>query len=146
MTIADKNTQMQIGLESVWVLGDQLFPHHPLLDPAQKSERQIVMIEAVDRMRERRAHQHKVILVVSAMRHFAESLRQQGWRVDYREAENFQAGLQAYLAEFQPKKLWMMESAEWELRQLQHQHAGKLKIAVEIVKNSHFLVEQFAPE
>jgi deoxyribodipyrimidine photolyase-related protein len=146
VTIADKNSSMQTGLESIWVLGDQLFPRHPLLDPAKKSQRVVVMIEAVDRMREHHAHQHKVILVLSAMRHFAQALREQGWRVDYREADNFQTGLRDHLAEFQPQKLWMMESAEWELRQLQHQHASKFKIAVEIVKNSHFLVEQFPPE
>lgn len=137
---------MQTRLESIWILGDQLFPHHLLLDPAQKSHRVVVMIEAIDRMQERRAHKHKVILVVSAMRHFAESLQQQGWRVDYREADNFQAGLRDHLAEYQPQKLWMMESAEWELQQLQHQHASKLKLSVEIIKNSNFLVEQLAPE
>ncbi len=130
----------------MWILGDQLMPNHPLLDPAQKRHRVVVMIEAVDRMQERNAHQHKVILVLSAMRHFAESLRQQGWRVDYREAENFQQGLQAHLEEFQPEKLWMMESAEWQLRQLQRQHAAKLNLPIEVVKNSHFLVEKFAPE
>ncbi len=137
---------MQTGLESVWVLGDQLMADHPLLDKTKKDQRMIVMIEAVDRMHEHRAHQHKVILVLSAMRHYAASLRQAGWRIDYREADTFQAGLRAHLAEYKPEKLWMMESAEWGLRDLQYQNAGKLSVTVEIIKNEHFLVESFAPE
>jgi deoxyribodipyrimidine photolyase-like uncharacterized protein len=60
-------------IESVLIFGDQLLPHHPLLDPAQSHQRTVVMIESFSRMRARRYYKQKVALVLSAMTKTSES-------------------------------------------------------------------------
>ncbi len=133
-------------IESVLILGDQLSPHHSLLDPAQRHERVVVMIESLGRVRAHHYHKQKVTLVLSAMRHYAEELRAAGWTVDYREANSFIAGLQAHIAEFQPQRLLMLEAAEWQARQTQRELAEKLNVEISLSRNTHFLCEQHLPK
>ncbi len=133
-------------IESVVIIGDQLLPNHPVLDPAQSSERSVVMIESLSWMRERRYHKLKVALVLSAMRHYAEALRAAGWTVDYREADSFTAGLQAHVNEFQPQRLLILEAAEWQARQAQRALSQKLNTEIVISCNTHFLCKQHLPK
>lgn len=137
---------MKNDLESVWILGDQLTHHHPLLDPIRKAKQIVVMIESLGRVRKRLYHKQKITLVLSAMRHFAEELRQAGWRVDYREEESFIAGLSGHLKETHSRKLGMMEAAEWQSRRMQHSLRKQLNIEVNLVPNNLFLCEQFRSE
>jgi deoxyribodipyrimidine photolyase-related protein len=133
-------------IESVLISGDQLAPHHPLLDPAQSRERSVVLIESLSRMRARRYHKQKVALVLSAMRHYAEALRVAGWTVDYREAKSFTAGLQAHVKEFRPRRLLMLEASEWRARRSQRALSNKLGLEVILSRNTHFLCEQYPPK
>jgi deoxyribodipyrimidine photolyase-related protein len=133
-------------IDSVFISGDQLLPHHPLLDPAQSRERSVVLIESLSRMCARRYHKQKVALVLSAMRHYAEALRAAGWTVDYREADSFTVGLQAHVNEFQPQRLLMLEAAEWHARQAQRALSQKLNTEIVISRNTHFLCEQHLPK
>ncbi|MBL8187072.1 MAG: cryptochrome/photolyase family protein [Acidobacteria bacterium] len=129
-------------IESVLIFGDQLLPHHPLLDPAQNRERSVVLIESFSRIRSLRYHKQKVGLVLSAMRHYAEALRAAGWTVDYREADSFTDGLRAHVKEFQPRRLLMLEAAEWRARQSQYALSRKLNVEIILSPNTHFLCEQ----
>ncbi|MFN0122365.1 MAG: cryptochrome/photolyase family protein [Blastocatellia bacterium] len=136
----------KLFIESVLVSGDQLSPHHPLLDPAQRHQRCVVMVESLSRMRARRYHKQKVALVLSAMRHYAEALRAAGWTVDYRAADSFTAGLRAHVKEFQPDRLLLLEAAEWQARQSQRTLSQKLGMEIGLSRNTHFLCEQRPPE
>lgn len=75
---------------SVWILGDQLLKNHPALTHALHTSPQgeitVVLVESEQRFARHRYHQKKVILLKSAMRHYAERLKQRGYRVDYRLA------------------------------------------------------------
>ena len=128
--------------DSIFILGDQLFTGHRLLADALPAECVVVLIESVHRMRSRRYHKQKVALVLSAMRHYAEALRAVGWTVDYREADSFAAGLEAHVKEFQPRRILMLEAAEWQARQSQHALGQKLNTEVVVSRNTHFLCEQ----
>jgi deoxyribodipyrimidine photolyase-related protein len=67
-------------MELVWILGDQLFPEHPLLlrpDPG----RVVALIESVPRARRLRYHQQKLTLLFAAMRHHGVALQRAGHRV-----------------------------------------------------------------
>jgi len=137
---------MKDALESAWIPGDQLMPDHPLLDSAHQSRRVVVMIDSPDQLDERPPHKQKATLMLSAMRHYADALRRAGWRVDYREGASFGAELRAHLRETGSRKLYMMEAAEWQARQRQHQLKDDLDAEIEIIPNGHFLCERFAPE
>lgn len=136
---------MQGERESILILGDQLLPQHPMLQAAEKSRCVVIMIEARDWIAARRDHKQKAVLLLSAMRHYAASLRAQGWTVDYRVAETLVAGLREHLRTFQSVRLCAMEAAEWEVRQQQHALRHALKIEVNLQRNAHFLCEQFTP-
>ncbi len=71
----------------IWILGDQLSHSHPGLRAGAKANDRVVMIESRKRGAHVRYHRKKLVLVYSAMRHFARELATKGWRVDYHYLE-----------------------------------------------------------
>ena len=72
---------------TVWILGDQLLLDHPAITLAEDFGRdQIVILFIESESRSRRYHYQakKLVLLFSAMRHFSEMLRSNGYQVDYR--------------------------------------------------------------
>jgi deoxyribodipyrimidine photolyase-related protein len=65
----------------VVVLGDQLSPDLSSLAACDRTRDLVVMCEVVEEATYVRHHEKKIILLFSAMRHFAEELRAQGWQV-----------------------------------------------------------------
>jgi deoxyribodipyrimidine photolyase-related protein len=55
------------------------------------------MIESFSRFTKMPYHKQKVVLIVSAMRHYAGKLKAEGWQVDYRQANSFAEGLASHL-------------------------------------------------
>jgi deoxyribodipyrimidine photolyase-related protein len=108
---------MTIG---IWVLGDQLSPYqdalHDLVDQLGEAEARsrcrVLLIESSGVLQGRTYHCQKLVLVWSAMRHFAAELRAAAWHVDYREANDFAEALHAWLAEHSITELHVMEPAE----------------------------------
>ena len=83
----------------IWILGDQLSQKQAALARFQehKTETPVVFIESLDYARQRRYHAQKLVLVWSAMRHFAEELRAEGWPVNYCITTDFQIPLSAWI-------------------------------------------------
>ena len=71
------------SLRAIWVLGDQLSLSQAALAAHRPSDARVVMVESSSGLSRRAYHQQKLVLVWSAMRHFADELRQLGWTVDY---------------------------------------------------------------
>ena len=65
------------------ILGDQLSHSLAALRAVPKSDAVILMMEVAEEATYVPHHPQKIALFFSAMRHFAEELRQAGWRVDY---------------------------------------------------------------
>ena len=65
------------------VLGDQLTPALSSLRAGDRARDVVVMAEVMAEATYVRHHVKKIAFVLSAMRHFAEELRADGWRVDY---------------------------------------------------------------
>jgi deoxyribodipyrimidine photolyase-like uncharacterized protein len=65
------------------VLGDQLSRSLSALRDVEISQDVVLMVEAHEETTYVRHHRQKIVLVLSAMRHFAESLRAEGLQVDY---------------------------------------------------------------
>ena len=76
----------------IWVLGDT----------------PVLMIESLDYVQQRPYHFQKLVLVWSAMRHFATTLQQEGWPITYAIATDFQSALQDWLAQNNIHELWVM--------------------------------------
>ena len=93
---------MTIG---IWILGDQLSIDQSAL--SQKAP--VILIESSQHVKQRPYHRQKLILVWSAMRHFAEELRQAGWDVTYEVAPDFEPALQHWVKTHQITELRVMQ-------------------------------------
>ncbi|MCP9927000.1 cryptochrome/photolyase family protein [Cyanobium sp. CH-040] len=99
-------------MKGIWVLGDQLSAAQAALAAAEPASPRVLLLESTSSARARRCHRQKLVLVWSAMRHFAAELAVAGWTVDHRQVENFRAGLAAWIAEHGITELHLMEPAE----------------------------------
>jgi deoxyribodipyrimidine photolyase-related protein len=97
---------MSIG---VWILGDQLWEEQAALQScAGIKNLPVIFIESINHVQERPYHQQKLVLVWSAMRHFAEELTQKGYLVNYQSAEDFDIPLNTWVREHKITELRVM--------------------------------------
>ena len=98
----------------IWVLGDQLWQGQSALESCEsnKSDTPVILIESLNHVRERRYHKQKLVLLWSAMRHFAEELRANGWQVSYERADSFKDPLQQWVEQNNITELRVMEPAD----------------------------------
>jgi deoxyribodipyrimidine photolyase-related protein len=75
------------GKRVILIMGDQLSRGLSSLSDARKAKDVIVMGELMDEATSVKHHKKKIIFVLSAMRHFAEGLRDDGYQVDYRKLD-----------------------------------------------------------
>ncbi|TLD71966.1 cryptochrome/photolyase family protein [Phragmitibacter flavus] len=98
--------------QTIWVLGDQLSPNNAALTAADPASAVVLMIESKARGALRHYHKKKLLLVYSAMRHFANDLRQAGWTVDYHlltDTPDFESGLKRHLETHHPTSIQLTE-------------------------------------
>ncbi len=104
----------------IWILGDQLSTAHPALEAleqqrgavAARTECRLLLIESSSVLARQRYHRQKLVLVWSAMRHFASALREAGWTVDHTTAASFSEALSTWIAAHGITSLEVMEPAE----------------------------------
>lgn len=131
---------MTIG---IWVLGDQLDLGQTALVEMPK-DTPVVLIESLSYVQQRRYHRQKLVLVWSAMRHFAAELRDRGTPVTYyQNAPNFATPLTEWMAKNQITDLRVMTPNDRPFTQLIQ--SLKLPGKITLVPNHHFLwtVEEF---
>ncbi len=121
---------MTIG---VWILGDQLSTEQAAL---QKNS-PVIFIESLHHVQARPYHKQKLVLIWSAMRHFAEELRQLGHPVTYKIADNFTEPLIEWVKEHKITELRVMAPTDKPFGQL----IDKLELPCKIttIPNNHFL-------
>ena len=71
---------------SVWILGDQLLERHPALVAAEaavgREDLRVVMVESRQRTGKLPYQRKKLVLLFSAMRHYAAELHRQVYQAD----------------------------------------------------------------
>ena len=140
----------QTGKISVWILGTQLLAEHPAIDEAMNRADTrnitIVMIESMQVAQRLPYHRQKLVLMFSAMRHYAERLRSQGFTVDYIKSATFSEGLREHIERFEPISLLTMAASDYTGRQFQQNKLpDMLDIPVAVLPNQQFLLNQFNP-
>ncbi|MCS6772661.1 MAG: cryptochrome/photolyase family protein [Thermoflexales bacterium] len=131
---------------TVWIFADQL--SHRWAEWLRErglgqANAQVLFVESARQLRARPWHRHKLIFVLSAMRHFAEAMRAQGWRVDYRRAPTFLEGLKAHLAEHRPHRVLVMRPSTWQGAQFVESRLKQAlpDLALEVMPNRMFLAK-----
>lgn len=90
---------------TVWVLGDQLSRVHGALGEFAPGECRVLLVESAALLSGQRWHRQRLHLVLSAMRHFAEELRTEGFDVDLRREATLAAGLAGHRSQFSPSRV-----------------------------------------
>lgn len=105
----------------ILVLGDQLSHGLVTLRDADPGKDRVLMAEASEEGRYVPHHPKKILLILSAMRHFAEELKERGFTVDYVKLDDpaNTGSLTAELARAQqrlkPQAIRLCEPGEWRL-------------------------------
>jgi deoxyribodipyrimidine photolyase-related protein len=136
---------------SVWILGDQLMAAHPALAAATawaggRDQVRVVLVESAGRLRKIPYQRKKLVLLLSAMRHYAHALRGQGYQVEVVQADSMDDGLTRHVATNGSARLFCMAAADYRGRSWQHERlSGRLGIPVEVLPNTQFLVGRHDP-
>lgn len=107
----------------VLILGDQLDEDSSAFDGLDPLRDVVLMVEAREESTHVWSHKARTALFLSAMRHFAQTLRQRGWRVDYRALDThgdatLADGLGAALAQHRPERVVGVEPGDLRVRAL----------------------------
>lgn len=100
---------MTIG---IWVLGDQLNGEQAALAGVSPEQARVLLVESSSVLQQRAYHRQKLVLVWSAMRHFAAELKEQGWTVDHLETERFSEAVRTWIEANGIRELRVMEPAD----------------------------------
>lgn len=134
----------------VLILGDQLSRGISSLKGGEKARDVILMAEVAAEAGYVDHHKQKLALVFSAMRHFAEELREAGWTVEYRKLTEDVPDLETAVAEardkYRPELLLLTEPGEYRLMEQMQEWEARLDLPVMIRDDSRFLTthQEFA--
>jgi deoxyribodipyrimidine photolyase-related protein len=106
----------------ILILGDQLDHQSSALEGFDPSQDVVLMIEAFEESTHVWSHKIRTALFLSAMRHFAQELKDRGWPVVYRKLEaeadaTLSAGLLAAIEQLQPQAVIGVEPGDFRVRQ-----------------------------
>ncbi|NOT41393.1 MAG: cryptochrome/photolyase family protein [Alphaproteobacteria bacterium] len=130
------------------ILGDQLsFEMSALvdLDPARDI---VLMMEVMDENTYVSHHKQKIVLILSAMRHFAEQLRRRGVSVDYvplaapNNSGNLTTEIQRAVARHTPDGLVVTEPGEWRVQAMVEGWEAATGRPVEVRADSRFFASR----
>jgi deoxyribodipyrimidine photolyase-related protein len=136
----------------ILILGDQLSPHISSLRDIDRENSLILMAEVEAEAEYVRHHKKKIALVFSAMRHFAEELRSDGWRVEYipldhPENQGSLTGQIAHAIErHHPEQLRVTAPGEWRLAADIAEWPDKFGLLVNVPDDDRFIatIAEFA--
>ena len=126
------------------VLGDQLSDAMTALTGIDHERDVVLMMEVEAESTYVRHHKQKIVLVLSAMRHFAAALRQRGVTVDYVTLDapgntgGFTTEVQRAIARHRPDRVVVTEPSEWRVRALVEDWAALTGTAVEMRPDDRF--------
>ena len=101
------------------ILGDQLSHNLSSLEGLSPAETRILMMEVWDEATYVKHHKQKIVLIFSAMRHFAAELEDAGWTVDYVKLDaegnsgSFTGEVARAIEEHSPRLVSVVEAGEW---------------------------------
>lgn len=129
------------------VLGDQLSRHAPVLRGLDPANDLIWLCEAAHEATQLPSHKARIVVFLSAMRHFAESLRSEGLPVRYLALEDhghnrLESALEADLIELRPVRVCVTQPGEYRLLQALRAVCERQALSLEVLADDHFICAQ----
>lgn len=127
------------------VLGDQLSRSVSALHGIDRATDVVLLLEVQAETTYVRHHKQKIVLVLSAMRHFAAALRAEGIRVDYVQLNDpantgtFSGELRRALARHKVGCVVATEAGEWRVQEMMQAWSAELGLPVEVRADDRFL-------
>ncbi|MDT0575036.1 cryptochrome/photolyase family protein [Croceicoccus sp. F390] len=127
------------------ILGDQLSPDLASLRGCTKEGTVLLLMEVREETTYVRHHKQKIVLILSAMRHFAEAMRADGWTVDYIElldpdnTGSFSGEITRAAARHNAKAIRIVEPGEWRVLQDLNTLKSSLSCRFDILPDDRFL-------
>ncbi len=133
------------------ILGDQLSKSISSLSDCKKDEDTILMCEVWDEATYVKHHKKKIAFLFSAMRHFAQELEGDGYKVRYTKLDDnenvgsFSGEIKRAVKEISPDKIVVTFPGEWRVLKDIEKWEGDFGVDVEIRDNDQFLstIEEF---
>ncbi len=125
----------------IYILGDQLSFNISSLKDFSKKEDVILMTEVAAETTYVWHHKKKLVLILSAMRHFAEELKQEGYKVEYVKLDDekntgaFDSELKRFVTKYNPKKVILCEPSEYRVKKL----FDDVEIDIEVREDNRFI-------
>ncbi len=128
----------------VLVLGDQLSLASPALAGFDHEHDAVLMIEAPGEATHVWSHKARIVLFISAMRHFRDQLRERGFTVHYvalgdSACADLPGRLREQLQVLRPSTLRLTEAGEWRLQQAIAAVAGECQAELRALDDTHFM-------
>ncbi len=127
------------------ILGDQLSPDISSLADRTPEDTVILMMEVAEETTYVRHHKVKIVLMLSAMRHFADELRSAGWTVDYIRLDDpantgsFTGEVARAVERHAPRGLQVTEPGEWRVRDAMEAWRTTLPVRCRILPDTRFI-------
>lgn len=129
-----------------FIFGDQLDPKLPTLKDINKKSDIVFMCEVMEELTYVKHHKQKIVFVLSAMRHYAEELRQNGIRVHYVKFDDvdntgtFDGELERVIDTIKPDKITLTEPSEYRVKEKLISWCKSLSIPITILTDTRFLI------
>jgi deoxyribodipyrimidine photolyase-related protein len=128
-----------------FILGDQLSRSLSALDRLDPALDTVLMVEVAEETSYVGHHKQKLALILSAMRHFAQGLKDEGVRVDYVALDDpantgsFGSELMRAVARHKPDAVIVTEPGEWRVWEMMQDWREELGVPLHIFPDTRFL-------
>lgn len=133
------------------ILGDQLDRRSAVFDDFDPAQDMLWMAEVAEESNHVWSHKARIVLFLSAMRHFAVEICERGWPLEYLALENHQypdlaSALHASLAQYQPRAVLMVRAGDWRVQSAIKVSVQSTAIELKVVEDRHFIasLDEFA--
>jgi deoxyribodipyrimidine photolyase-related protein len=129
----------------VVILGDQLSPMITSLMAANRATDFVLMAEVVEEATYVPHHKKKIAFLFSAMRHFAEELREAGWSVNYvklddpKNSGSLVGEIERAVKNHGCDRVLVTEPGEWRLRKILQELSNRLPVPFTVLEDDRFL-------
>lgn len=129
----------------ITILGDQLSHNLSSLRAADKSNDILLFMEVLEEATYVKHHKKKIAFILSAMRHFANELRLDGWKVDYvtlsdkRNEGSFTKEVDRAIKRHEISSIIVTEPSEYRVKQSIEKWADLFSVPVEVLEDERFL-------
>lgn len=128
------------------VLHDQLDRRSAAFDGVDPSQDVVWMAEVREELQRVPSSRARLVMFLSAQRHFAQALRSEGWRLDYydlaAELKSIEDGLRRTIVADRPERVVYIAPGEWAVRETLRETLRGFGVPFEEREDRHFLCSE----